>query len=299
MNKNKFFKILLNPKYFLLKLDQKKIIKLSDKTFIKWCYEYMMGEKLNLDNPKNFNEKIQWLKLYDRNELYTTLVDKYAVKGYLEKKIGEQYVIPLLGVWNSVKDIDFNNLPQKFVLKTTHDSGGIIIVKDKEKMNIKKIKSSLSKSLKKDYYRIWKEWQYKNVPRKIIAEEYMESKGDLMDYKFFCFNGKPKICLVCSNRSIGLKETWYDDNWNKLDFTEGGCQSEEYIEKPISFEKMKELANKIAENLCFVRVDFYEVDGKPYVGEITFHPKGGYEEFKPEKWNEIFGNMIDISKKGE
>ena len=297
MNKNKMLKVLKHPKYILLKLDQKKLIKLSDKTFIEWCYEYRMGEKLNLDNPINFNEKIQWLKMYDRKKVYTKLADKYAVKEYLRKTIGEKYVIPLLGVWESFDNIDFSKLPQKFVLKTTHDSGGVVVIKDRSKMNIKKIKKLLNKSLKRDYYRIWREWQYKNVPKRIIAEEYIENNGDLKDYKIFCFNGVPKICLVCSNRENGLKKTWYDDNWNKLNLTEGGHKSEFFIEKPKSFEQMKKISSQISKGFAFLRVDFYNINGRPYVGEITFHPNGGYEQFKPEKWNRILGDMIDLNTK--
>lgn len=300
MKKNKLLKIIKNPKFILLKLDQMKIIRLSDKVFIKWCYEYKVGKKLNLDNPTNFNEKIQWLKLYDRKGLYTKLADKYEVKEYLENKIGKDYVIPLLGVWDSFDDIDFNKLPKKFVLKTTHDSGGIIIVKDKDKMDLKKMKKNLNKSLKRDYYRVWREWQYKNIHRRIIAEEYLENNGDLLDYKFFCFNGKPKICLVCSNRFKDLKETWYDDEWNKLNLIEGNHKNENFIEKPRSFKQMKDIATKLSNKIAFLRVDFYEVNKKPYVGEITFHPQGGYEQFKPEKWNKTFGDMIDLKiTKGE
>ena len=200
----------------------------------------------------------------------------------------------MLGVWDTVDDINFNQLPQSFVLKTTHDSGGVVVIKDKSKMNIKKVKDTLNKSLNRDYYRIWREWQYKNVPRRIIAEKYMENDGDLKDYKIFCFNGIPKICLVCSNRSKELKKTWYDDNWNKLNLTEGGHKSETFIKKPKSFDQMKKISTQIAEKTAFLRVDFYDINGKPYVGEITFHPNGGYEQFNPEKWNKIFGNMIDL-----
>lgn len=296
MKENKLLKIIKHPKYIFLKLDQLKIITLSDEKFIKWCYEYRIGKKLNLDNPKTFNEKIQWLKINDRKDLYTKLVDKYEVKKYLEKKIGKEYVIPLLGAWNSFDEINFNELPEKFVLKTTHDSGGIVIVKDKNKINLKEIKKILNKSLKRDYYRMWREWQYKNVPRRIIAEEYMEVDGELKDYKLFCFNGVPKICLVCSNRFIKLKKTWFDENWNKLNIKEGNHDNEEFLEKPQSYELMKKISSRIANNSTFMRVDFYEIGGRPYVGEITFHPNGGYEQFKPEKWNKLFGDMIDLKK---
>lgn len=298
MNFKKVIRLIIHPKFILLKLDQRNFIHLSDELFIKIAYEYDCGKKLNLDNPKTFNEKMQWLKLNDRKKIYTTMVDKYEVKKFITKLIGEQYIIPTLGVWDKFEDIDFDKLPNQFVLKCTHDSGGIVICKDKKNFNIEDARKKINKLLKRDYYKIWREWPYKDVRPRILADKYMidESGLELKDYKLFCFNGKPKICLVCSDRFKELKETWFDENWKNLHIIEGNHKNDDTIEKPKTFEEMKKIASKISKNIPFVRVDFYEIDKKAYFGEITFYPSSGVEKFEQELWNEKFGDMIDLKE---
>ncbi len=273
---------------------------LSDRLYLKIKYRLLMGYPLNLKNPQTFNEKLQWLKLYNRNPKYTTLVDKYAVREYIAKTLGEEYLIPLLGVWDDADDIDFNKLPNRFVLKCNHNSGlGMCICTDKSKLDIEKVRNELKKGLKQDYYKTGREWPYKNVKRKIIAEKYMtdESGTELKDYKIMCFNGKFECAFVCSERfsEDGLKVTFFDENWSVLPFERHYKKSERPIPCPKNYKKMIEFAEKLAKNMPFVRIDFYETGGRLYFGEITFFPGGGYEEFSPEKWDYKLGKMIDLS----
>lgn len=248
---------------------------ISDEQFLKRKFKSIFGYDLNLDNPITYSEKIQWLKLYDRNPEYTKMVDKFLVKDYVEKKIGVNYIIPTLGVWESFDEIEFEKLPNQFVLKTTHDSGGVVICTDKSKFNKKKARKKLNKSLKNNYYSVSKEWPYKNVIPRIIAEEYMvdESGYELKDYKFFCFNGKVKAMFIASNRQ-GDGETkfdFYDEKFNHLPFTNGHPNSLIEIKKPSSFDEMIILSEKLSTNIPHVRVDFYDVNGKVYFGELTFY----------------------------
>ena len=292
-------KILKNPKFILLKMDQRKIITLSDKKYIELNYEYVFDKKINLKDPKEYNEKLNWLKLYNREDLYTTLVDKYLAKKIVEEKIGKEYIIPTLGVWDKFNDIDFNKLPNSFVMKTTHDSGGVVIVKDKTEMNLKEIRKKIKKSLKRDYYRLWREWPYKNVKRKIIIEEYIEDKKDkeLRDYKFFCFNGKVELMFIASNRQNKDEETcfdFYDMNGEHLNIINEHPNAKTPPHLPINFEKMKILANKISNGIPHARIDFYEVNGKIYFGEITLFHFAGFVNFEPKEWNNILGDKINI-----
>lgn len=291
---NKFDKFL---KRILLHYASKNIIKISDRKYIELKYEVIMGKKLNLDKPKTFNEKLQWLKLYDRNPNYTNMVDKYEAKKYVSKIIGEDYIIPTFGIYNKFEDIDFKELPNQFVVKPTHTSGNIYLCKNKNEINYKKLKKIINGWLKRKYYYIHREWPYKNVKPRIIIEKYMQDKNfneDLKDYKFFCFNGKVKMILVCSNRFSNLNKTFFDENWKIFDFQEGNHGRDESIKKPINFEKMKELSEQLAQNLSFVRIDFYDINGKIYFGEITFFPSAGFEKFNPDKYDEFFGKMIKL-----
>lgn len=281
----------------ILKLARKNIIHISDKEYFKLMGKIKLNKTMDLDNPKTFNEKLQWIKLYDRKPEYTEMVDKYKVKEYVAKTIGAEYIIPTIGIYDRVEDIDFETLPDKFVMKTTHDSGSIIICKDKNKLDKTLVKEKMNKSLKRNYYSLYREWPYKNVKPRIIIENMIGKENEeIEDYKFFCFNGKVGIILVCSERSKRLKETWFDINWNLLELREGNHEIDDTIKKPINLELMIKLSEILSENIAFIRVDFYEVNGKVYFGELTFFPNAGYEEFKPEEYNQKLGDMIDLSK---
>lgn len=274
---------------------------LSDKTYVKWYYRYSMGKKLNLKNPKTFTEKLQWLKVYDHNPLYTTLVDKYAVKPWVAERIGEQYIIPTLGVWDSFDEIDFDKLPNQFVLKTTHGGGsvGVVICKDKACFNKVEAKKRLEHSMKISGYEKHREWPYKNVPRRIIAEVYLEPQpelNDLPDYKFFCFNGEPKFCQVVSGRNIKKCIDFFDKDWNHQPFREPSRYTNADVLplKPKCFEEMWNLAAKLAEGKAFTRIDFYEVNGQVLFGEVTFFPTSGLGSFEPKEYDAILGKMIHL-----
>lgn len=260
----------------------------------------------NLRNPKLFCEKILWLKLYDRNPFYSKLVDKYEVKKYISSTIGSEYIIPTIGVWDNEKDIDFNLLPDQFVLKCTHDSGRVIICKDKNKLNIDNIRKELRYSLKRNFYKVTREWPYKDVPRKIIAEQYMidNKSSELTDYKFFCFNGKPLYCQVIQNRSTDETIDFFDMLWNRIDGLIGLIglnaslrNSNTKIDKPETFEEMKIVAESLSKNIPFVRIDLYNINNKVYFSEFTFYPASGNGIFMPFEWNKMLGDYIDLPKK--
>lgn len=272
---------------------------LSDKKHIQMVWKRKMGYNLNLDAPKTYNEKLQWLKLHDHNPLYTTLVDKFAVKEYVASKIGSQYIIPTLGVWNSFDDIDFEQLPDKFVLKVTHDSGGLVICRDKKTLDQESVKLKIEKSINTDYYKQGREWPYKNVPRRIIAEQYMEDKftGELRDYKFFCFDGVVKAMFIATDRQNRDEPyfDFFDDQFNHLPVKHGHPNAPIVPEKPLCFDEMKRLASILSKNIRHVRVDFYEVDGKVYFGEMTFYHHSGMVKFDPPNWDTIFGKWIKLT----
>lgn len=273
---------------------------LPDKEYLKLMYRLKVGRKLHLDNPKTFNEKLQWLKLYNRKEFYSSLVDKYEVRQYVKKKVGEQYLVPIFGVWDKFDDIDFNMLPRKFVIKCTHDSGGVIICKDKDKLNMTEARNKIQSCLDRNFYYWGREWPYKNVKPRIIVEQYLEDESgdEIKDYKFMVFNGKVKCSFVCSERysEEGLAVDFYDLNWNKMPFMRKYRNSDKVIEKPKNYEKMIELAEKLSVDMIFDRIDFYEINGNIYFGEITLYPGGGFEKFIPEKYDTILGEMLEIDK---
>lgn len=273
--------------------------KKDDNFFYEKYYRIALKKELNLDNPVTYNEKIQWLKKYDRNPLYTKLVDKYEVKAIVADMIGEEYIIPTLGVYNSFDEIDFSILPDRFVIKVTHDSGGVIICKDKNKLNIANARRVINKALKRDYYLDWHEWPYKDVPKRIIIEELLEDaeSEDLRDYKFFAFDGEVKALFIASDRQSATEETkfdFYDENFEFLPFINGHPNSGMIMDKPKTFEKMKELAATLSEGIPHVRVDLYEVNGKIYFGELTFAHWSGFVPFEPEEWDYIFGSWIKL-----
>lgn len=272
----------------------------SDEFYLKKMYKDLTGKELNLDNPQTFNEKLQWLKLHDRNPLYTKLVDKYEVKQYIKEKLGEEYVIPLVGgPWDKVSDIDFEALPNQFVLKTTHDSGGVIICRNKNELNWKSIVKRLDKSLKKNFYYVAREWAYKEVKPRIIAERFMEDPLNLSlnDYKLHCFNGKVKLILVCIDResNSGIKKIFYDEQWNKLELKRPDSSNVGEVSCPKGFNKMIDMAEKLSKDIPFVRVDFYDINGHIYFGEMTFYPEGGFVGFEPVEWNQRLGEYIELS----
>lgn len=277
---------------------------LPDKLYLILYYRFCMGEKLHLDNPVRYNEKLQWLKLYYRHPQLTSYVDKSLVKEYVKDVIGEQYVIPTIDVWNSIYDIDWDKLPNQFVLKTTNAGGnyGIVICKDKKLFDkesaIEKLKIGLSLNL----YKISREWPYKNIQPRIIAEKYMEDPetNELRDYKFFCFDGEVKALFVGTERQKpgeDVKFDFFDENYNHLPFKQGHEQAAIIPSKPKSFELMKELASKLSKGIPHVRIDLYEVDGKPYFGEMTFFHFGGVMPFEPEEWDYKFGEWLSLPSK--
>ena len=289
-----------NPRRSVLNQFERIAPIVPDKLYLRIKYYLRMGKVLNLKHPHTYNEKIQWLKLYGRTPINKIMSDKYLVKQYITEKLGEGYVIPLLGVWDSPNEIDFDSLPNKFVLKCNHNSGGgMCICTDKTKINIEKVKEELKKGLKEDYYLRSREKAYKGIPRKIIAEAFMEDSAtkDLRDYKFFCFNGEPKVLFVATGRELGeheVKFDFFDMDYKHLPITNGHPNSNPYPEKPKSFNEMKRLAAQLSEGIPHVRVDFYEVDGKVYFGEFTFSHWSGMTPFEPEEWDTIFGDWIKL-----
>lgn len=239
---------------------------MSDEEYLSRKYQLYFGQKLDLQNPQTFNEKLQWLKLYNRKPEYTVMVDKYKVREYIAQELGEEYLIPLLGVWDNPDEIDFDALPNQFVLKCNHNSGlGMCICKDKSELDISKVKVELRKGLKQDYYLTGREWPYKDVPRKIIAEKYMEDvSGDLKDYKFYCFNGEMKFVMINSDRNTSrpTRADYFDRDFNWLDFTWGYSHAEVHPKKPEQFEKMVAIVEKLAKGLPHIRVDLYDCNGK-------------------------------------
>lgn len=269
---------------------------IPDKVYLKLQYKHHLGRKLNLKNPQTFNEKIQWLKLYDRRPEYTTYVDKYAVREHIKKSIGEEYLIPLIGAYENVDEIDWNKLPDKFVLKCTHGSQCNIICTDKSKLDIEESKKKLNQWMIRNWYWYGREWPYKNVKPMIICEKFMvdESGFELKDYKLMCFNGEVKLSFVCLNRSTltGLNVDFYDLDWNPMPFERKYPNSGTLIPKPRNYVKMLELAEKLSKAIPFVRVDFYEVNGDLYFGELTFHPGSGFEAFTPIEWDYKLGSIL-------
>ena len=275
---------------------------IPDRVYIQMQYFHHFHRFANFKNPQTFNEKLQWLKLNDRNPLYTTLVDKYAVKKWVADKIGEQYIIPTLAVWKKAEDIDFDVLPEQFVLKVNHDSGGLVICKDKAQLDRQAAVAKLSRALKNNGYWYGREWPYKNVKPCIIAEKYMEDENhQLNDYKFMVFNGKVKCSFTCTERfsKDGLKVTFYDANWDIMPFERHYPRSKTPITKPLNYDEMVELAEKLSKDIPFVRVDFYSIKGKIYFGEMTFYPGSGLEEFTPQEWDKNIGNLLTFSQENK
>lgn len=298
-NQNKFIQAVKNPCKVIKHFGGKGYFKwIPDELYLRICYRAVFGKKLNLNNPRTFNEKLQWLKLHDHNPLYTIMADKAEVKKYVSEKIGQEYIIPTIGVWERFEDIDFSKLPDKFVLKCTHDSGGLVICKDKEKLDLDTAKEKIEKCLKRPFFYVGREWAYKNVKPRIIAEALMEEDAseELMDYKLMCFNGQVKCSFVCSQRHTGngVHVNFYDTEWKEMPFERHYPRSKKIINKPVSYETMVQLAQKLSIEIPFVRVDFYEINERPYFGELTFYPGNGFEEFTPERYDLLLGDWIKL-----
>lgn len=275
-----------------------------DKLYLSLLFRFKMGYWMDWKNPKTFSEKLQWLKLYNRRPEYTTMVDKYAVKEYVAKIIGEEYIIPTLGVWDSPEDIDWDSLPQKFVLKTTHGGGGsgVVICEDKSTFDKDAAIAKLKKSLNSCIYKSFREWPYKNVKKRVVAEAFLEDShavkdgSDLSDYKFYCFNGEPQVVMKSVGRYSGnLCFDYYDMQWNKLPLVWDRPNSDINHPSPPCFEEMKKLCKKLSKNIPHVRCDFYIIDNKPLFGELTFFDGSGFSKFQDKTWNERLGSMIELS----
>ena len=262
--------------------------------YLRFCYE------LNLKHPSTFSEKLQWLKLYDRRPEYTKMVDKYEAKKYAASIIGEEYIIPTLGVWDRAEDIEWDKLPGRFVLKCTHDSGDLIICKDKSLLDKENAIKKLNEGLKRDYYMVWREWPYKNVERRILAEELLEPKpgtNDIPDYKWYCFDGVPKFCQVIQNRSSKETIDFFDIDWNHQDFVglnPMADNAEVTPPRPSNLDIHIKIARELSKGIAFSRIDLYEMGQKTYFGEITLYPASGLGFFRPDNYNEILGQMLKL-----
>lgn len=286
MSSNKFLK---NVKYFMRFV--------PDATYIQLYYFAHFKKFCNLKNPVTYNEKLNWLKLNYHDPLLTELVDKSKAKKYVAKIIGKEYIIPTLGIWDNFDEINFDELPQSFVLKCTHDSEGVVIVKDKENFDKSAAKIKLEKSLSQNFFYIGREWPYKNVKPRILAEKYMEdaSLHELRDYKFFCFSGVPKIMFIASDRAKGTtKFDYFDMDFKHLQIRQKYPNSKKKIIKPQNFELMKNFATELSKSFPHVRVDFYDINGKLYFGELTFYHFSGFTPFHPSTWDNILGSWLKL-----
>ncbi len=271
---------------------------LPDKLYLSIKYRVHMGYWMDWDNPCTYNEKLQWLKINYRRRDFTTMVDKAAVKEFVLKKIGADYVIPTINIFDSVEKIDFENLPDKFVLKCTHDSGGLVVCTDKSKLDVAWAKKKLKKALNKSYVTQNREYPYKSVPRRVIAEPFLEEPeyGELRDFKFYCYDGLPKYLLVASGRQKKQKRfDYFDLDWNHLPVYDEGCPNSDITPvKPKNFNKMIEIASILSKGIPHVRVDLYNVDGKIYFGELTFFDGCGCNHYVPKDYDRIFGDFLHL-----
>ena len=305
MNLGKLLKYIKNPsllkkRYEYFKLHGRKGKKMDDENYIRLDYFYRFGREIDLENPKTFNEKLQWLKLHDRKPLYTNLSDKLISKEIIKGVLGNKYIVPTLKIYDNAKDIVFEDLPKQFVLKCNHDSGSVIVCKDKDKLNKRKTIKALNKAMKTDYYLNSREWPYKNIERKIFAEQYMKSEdgSSLIDYKFFCFNGEPKFLYVSQdmdNHSIA-RMAFFDLQGKKLPFGRSDYKPMETMKVPNNFEELKEIASHLAKfsQSKFVRIDLYTINGNIYFSEFTFFPCSGHLPFVPKEADYEIGKLLKI-----
>lgn len=297
---NIIVRIALQPKRYLAKLLLKFTFCLSDKQYLKALFMYRFGYSLDLKNPKTFCEKLQWLKLYDRKPEYARMVDKYEVKKYVADKIGNEYIIPTLGVWDAPEDIEWEELPNQFVLKTTHGGGGngVIVCKDKTKLDIKAVCKQLHKSLSSDLYKTFREWPYKNVSKRIIAESFLASpSGELEDYKFFCFDGEPKFLYISDSTNHEL--VFLNTDWTEAEFGRSDYKPLTNIPpKPDNLDEMLDIARKLSNGKAHVRVDLYNVNKHIYFGELTFYTGAGFIPFTPKEYDKVLGEMLKLPSGG-
>lgn len=272
---------------------------IPDKVYLKMQYRYHFRKKLDLINPKTFNEKIQWLKLYDRRPEYSKFVDKYAVREYIKYTIGEEYLIPLIEVYDNVEEIDWDVLPEKFVLKCTHGSTCNIICNDKSTLDIEDSKKKINLWMNQNWYWYGREWPYKTVKPRIICERYMvdESGIELKDYKFFCFNGKPEIMFIATDRGIDTRFDFYDMKFNHIPVMQHYKNSEKEIHKPVNFDKMVNLSRILSKGIPHIRVDFYSINESVYFGELTLYHFSGLQKFEPDEYDEFLGDFIELPLK--
>lgn len=296
--KNRLIKAIKQPEWLFGSILRRTIGSyMKDKSFIMWEYFSGMRKFPNIENPTTYNEKLQWLKLNDIHPEYGELVDKATAKDHVAKEIGEEHIIPTLGVWSTFDEVDFDSLPNQFVLKTTHDSGGVVVCKDKTTFNKEKARKKIEKSLKNDYFLVHREYPYKYVKPRVLAEQYMvdESGTELKDYKFFCFNGKCKMLFVATGRGAGdVRFDFFDTEFNHLPFQQGHPWADHPTQKPKGFEKMIELAEKLSVKYPHVRVDFYDINGQVYFGELTFFHFSGNVPFVPEEWDYKIGDWLTL-----
>ena len=300
-NENRIIKAFKHPEWVLgVVIRHTPIARwMSDRTFIKWEFFSGMRKFPNLKNPKTYNEKLQWLKLNDIHPEYTRMVDKAEAKEYVRDVLGddaEKHIIPTLGVWDTFSEIDFNTLPSQFVLKTTHDSGGVVVVKDKSAMNLTEVRAIIEKSLGNNFFYQHREYPYKSIQPRIIAEKFMvdESGTELKDYKFFCFDGEPKMLFVATDRPYDTRFDFFDTEFNHLPFKQGHPLATKPIKKPAGFKEMLELSRKLSKGFRHVRVDLYDINGHIYFGELTFFHFSGNVPFEPEEWDYKVGEWLKL-----
>lgn len=286
--------------YFLKNLVELTSQLIPNQTFLRMKYKYHVGKRLNLSHPQTFSEKLQWLKLYDHKPEYIKYVDKFSVRSYISKVIGDKYLIPVIGVYENVEEINWSTLPNKFVIKCTHGSSCNIVCVDKTKLDTEKSKEKLNQWMKRNWFWYGREWPYKNVKPRILCEEYLSEEngnGSITDYKFYCFDGIPTYCQVIRDRNSAQTIDFYDSEWRYMDFT--GLQklaksSGKPIKKPDKYDEMIELAKILSKGLPFVRVDLYYVNDRIYFGELTFYPLSGFGKFDPPEWNNKIGDLLKL-----
>lgn len=283
---------------FLYDVDKNKYDDMSDEELIEKMYLYKTGKVLNLENPQYYTEKLQWLKLYDRKPIYTQMVDKIGAKLIIEEKVGKEYVVPTIGEWDSFDEINFEELPTKFILKCSHDSGSYCICRDKNTFDIKSARKKINSSLHRNYYLTRREWPYKNVPHMILAEKLLEdsSTKELIDYKFFCFNGEPKIMYISADAAKDTTTDFFDMDFKHLPIRMKDPNAKILPQKPLQFDEMKRIAAVLAEGIPHLRVDFYIVNNHLYVGEMTFYHMGGFTPIYPVEWDKKMGDWIVLPK---
>ena len=297
---NKYLRFLTDPVFrFSILTDKGVYNRLSDEDFLKKRYKIVFKKDLDLENPRTFTEKLQWLKLHDRKPEYTKMVCKCEAKKHVASLIGEEYIIPTLGVWDSFDEINFDALPNQFVLKCTHDSGGLVICHDKSKLDKKYARQKIEKCLKRNYYWSGREWPYKNVKPRIIAEKLITEISNpegLMEYKIFCFNGKPQMVLVCKGQAHGAGRTndFCDLDLNRYPFTSLNPNSKGELKRPEELDEILRIAEVLSQGICQIRVDTYLVNGRIYFGELTFFHNSGMKRFEPAEWDEKIGSLIKL-----